>query len=72
MPIVEHPTVCYRNRYGLSEPCQVVQCDFCGVLCHTVGDDIGEAATEARKKGFTTVKGEPMQSMKWWCGKCRR
>lgn len=72
MAIIEHPTVCFRGRQGYSEPCLVVQCDFCHVLAHTVGDDPGEAAQEARKRGFQTVKGAPMQPMQWWCSQCRK
>jgi len=74
MPIIDHPTACFRDkgRYGIGIPCQVVQCDFCHTLANTVGDDAGEAANEARKRGFSTIKGAATEPMKWWCGHCKR
>jgi len=71
MAIITHPT---RMFYGehFEEHCQVAQCDFCRREAERVGDDPGEAAEQARKEGFSTVKNPtPGGPRLWWCGKCK-
>ena len=72
MPIIEHPTIKRKANHDFyHEPALVVKCDFCRSLAKHCGNDLGDAADEARRLGFTTVKSSvPGGPRLWKCPAC--
>jgi hypothetical protein len=71
MAIIDHPT--RKCGYELFDykPSKVVQCEFCRALCSHSGHDAGEAADQARKVGWQTVRGRMRSDPKQWaCSEC--
>jgi hypothetical protein len=74
MPIIEHPTVMHTvpGRF-YPQPTYVAKCELCSNTCSKVGHVPGDAAEEARKKGWATRKaatakiGDPKI---WVCAGC--
>lgn len=74
MAIIEHPTSKYSvpgKSYYLAS--QVAKCDLCHTLCTHTGSDPGDAAEQARKRGWGTqkAKGAQLGDPKIWvCKGC--
>lgn len=67
--IIDHPTLKYDGDFG-TEPCKVVQCDFCQKLAPP-GTDMHIAVGKARTAAFITVRGlTAVSPRKWSCPAC--
>ena len=74
MAIINHPTIKLVSSHNFyHESALVVQCDFCKTLAKKCGNDPGDAADEARKCDFITVKSPVFDAPRLWkCPDCVR